>query len=693
MKGWWSSLVASLGGLRRLSQPYFLPLEAGAGAFALLLAALVAVVVGLSLLLLTAALSFSTALIPEWQARFLPGVATGVMGLWHGPIGWTLLGLAAAGTVAFWSYRGQLRQGRWQPWLLSGLIVLLILVINGINVAISFIARHIDNALVNHQSETFWRIVAIYGLALMMALPIRASQFYLIPRVGVLWRQWLSQRLLALYLRQRAYYSLNTGLDTGLTIDHAVDPTADHAAGPHGPHGLPEQTTSSLAARPSEIDNPDQRISQDTASFTGTSLSVAVGILEAVLSFFSFIVVLWTINSRLALLLLVYAVFGTALVLLASGRLVALNGEQLRLEADFRYGLVRLRDNAESIAFYRGEAREGEQALQRLGNAISNAQRLITWEALIGVIQSSYNDFSNFLPWLVIAPLYFARQVDFGVFGQAGIAFSQVLASVSFLVNNIDRLAAFSASIQRLESFQSEVESLALRPALAAPPGQRQQGRAASAGAIRLSHVQLTPPGSDRPLIGDLSFCLEQGERLLVMGPSGCGKTSLLRLGSGLWPLSSGQGQRPPVGELMFIPQKPYMLLGSLREQLCYPQDPVAFSDDQLRHVLEEVLLPDLLWRYPDLEIRQDWPRLLSLGEQQRLAFARLLLCSPRFVVLDEATSALDGAAEQLLYAQLLRRRMGLISVGHRPSLRLYHDRLLELDGRGDWRLDTLLSR
>jgi len=685
MKGWWSSLMASLGGLRRLGQPYFLPLEAGAGSFALLLAALVAVVVGLSLLLLTAALAFSAAFIPEWQGRFLPGVAAGVMGLWHGPIGWGLLGLAAAGAVAFWSYRGQLRQGRWQPWLLLGLIVLLILVINGINVAISFIARNIDNALVNHQSEAFWRIVAIYGLALMMALPIRASQFYLIPRVGVLWRQWLSERLLALYLRQRAYYSLNTGLDTGLP----ADPTANPAAGSHGP---PEQTPSSPIAKPSEIDNPDQRISQDTASFTGTSLSVAVGILEAVLSFFSFIVVLWSINSRLALLLIVYAVFGTALVLLASGQLVALNGEQLRLEADFRYGLVRLRDNAESIAFYRGEAREGEQALQRLGRAISNAQRLITWEALIGVIQTSYNDFSDFLPWLVIAPLYFARQVDFGVFGQAGIAFSQVLASVSYLVNNIDRLAAFSASIQRLESFQSEVESLALGPALAAPPGESQQGMAVSAGSIRLAHVELIPPGSDSPLIRDLSFCLQQGERLLVMGPSGCGKTSLLRLVSGLWPVSSGQVQRPPVGELMFIPQKPYMLLGSLRQQLCYPQDPAAFSDDQLRHVLGEVLLPDLLWRYPDLDIRQDWPRLLSLGEQQRLAFARLLLCSPRFVVLDEATSALDGAAEQLLYGQLLRRRMGLISVGHRPSLRLYHDRLLELDGRGGWRLDPLPS-
>ena len=664
MRNWWSSLTASLGGLRRLSQPYFLPLESGAGSFALLLAALMAVVVGLSLLMLTAATALGRALIPAWQDRFLPGVAPGVLGLWHGPIGWGLLGLMAAGAFAFWSFRGQLRQGRWQPWLLLGLIVLLILVINGINVAISFIARHIDNALVNHQSEAFWRIVAIYGLALMMALPIRASQFYLIPRVGLLWRQWLSQRLLALYLRQRAYYCLNTSLQGSAVGADANAPVAV-----------------------AEIDNPDQRISQDTASFTGTSLSVAVGILEAILSFCSFIVVLWSINGRLAVLLLIYAAFGTALVLLASGRLVALNGEQLRLEADFRYGLVRLRDNAEAIAFYRGEAREGEQARRRLGHAISNARRLITWEALVDVIQSSYNDFSDFLPWLVIAPLYFTRQVDFGVFGQAGIAFSQVLASVSYLVNNIDRLAAFSASISRLEGFQSEVQSLALSPPLPPPAGSLQPGDGVSPAAIRLAHVDLTPPGSDRPLIRDLSFSLQEGERLLVMGPSGCGKTSLLRLVSGLWPATAGRVERPPVGELMFIPQKPYMLLGSLKEQLCYPQAPEAFSDDQLRHVLEEVALPDLVRRYPDLDIRQDWPRLLSLGEQQRLAFARLLLSSPRFVVLDEATSALDGAMEHVLYDQLVRRSMGLISVGHRPSLRGYHDRLLELDGRGGWRL------
>jgi putative ATP-binding cassette transporter len=171
------------------------------------------------------------------------------------------------------------------------------------------------------------------------------------------------------------------------------------------------------------------------------------------------------------------------------------------------------------------------------------------------------------------------------------------------------------------------------------------------------------------------------------VGPSGCGKTSFLRLVSGLWPAAAGRVHRPPVGELMFIPQKPYMLLGSLREQLCYPQSTERFSDGQLRHVLEEVRLPDLVHRYPDLDIKQDWPRLLSLGEQQRLAFARLLLNSPRFVVLDEATSALDVNTEKRLYELLVQREMAFVSVGHRPTLKDYHDTVLELDGSGAWRL------
>lgn len=396
---------------------------------------------------------------------------------------------------------------------------------------------------------------------------------------------------------------------------------------------------------------------------------------------------LWGINGRLAQLLIVYSVVGTTLIVYASRKLVALNYQQLKLEADFRYGLVHIRDNAESIAFYGGEKQEGKEANRRLDGAITNYNRLIIWEALISVIQRSYDYFSRFLPWLVIAPIYFAKEVDFGVFGQASIAFSQVLFSVSYIVNNIDRLAAFSASISRLEGFQGRVDEITHRSE-DDQLGTLHDAKEIEASRLLLSHVDLVPPQSDRVLIKDLSLSMEARQRLLVVGPSGCGKTSFLRLASGLWPVSGdGHLERPPAGDMLFIPQKPYMLLGSLREQLAYPLQPDRFDADQFRSVLQEVRLPDLVNRYPDLDVKQDWPRLLSLGEQQRLAFARLLLNAPHMVVLDEATSALDVATERHLYELLCRREISFISVGHRPTLREFHDTVLELDGKGGWRL------
>ena len=649
------ALRDQLGKLQRLAQPYFLPLDGGgagsAWQFLLLMVAMVAVVVGTTLLLLTAAVALSGAWLPSLQERFLPGVPEWVAGIWAGWVGKLVMGAFAAGLLAFGALRQKLRQGRWVPWLLLALIVLLILVINGINVGISFVARNIDNALVGYHQDEFWKIVAIYAGCLVFALPIRALQSYLVPKLGLLWRQWLTARMIGRYLDNRAYYVLN-------------------------PNEESEE----------EIDNPDQRISQDANSFTVQSLSFTVGVFEAVLTFVSFIIVLWTISSKLALVLLAYSVIGTALIVFAGRRLVFLNNQQLRLEADFRYGLVHIRDNAEAIAFYKGEEVEQQEASRRLGRAIANFNRLIVWEAFITVIQRSYDYFSRFLPWIVLAPLYFAKQKDFGVFGQAGIAFSQVFFSVSFIVNNISELAAFSASISRLEGFQGKVESISAQ-ADAQAASQRPAAAGSDGGSILVSHVDLMPPRSNRLLIQDLSLEVDNRQRLLVVGPSGCGKTSFLRLLSGLWAPAAGQVERPPEGDLLFIPQKPYMLLGSLREQLCYPLEPDRFSDEQLRHVLHEVRLSELVQRYPDLDIKQDWPRLLSLGEQQRLAFARLLLNGPRFVVLDEATSALDVATERHLYTLLTQRDMAFVSVGHRPTLTSFHNTVLELDGTGHWRL------
>ena len=509
------ALREQLGKLQRLAQPYFLPLDeggGGSGQFLLLVVALLAVVVGFTLLLLTGVVAAAGAWIPELRNRFLPGVPEKVAAVWGGPIGIVIMVLFAAGVGAFVSLRAKLRQGRWLPWLLLGIIALLILVINGINVGISFIVRNLENALVAYKVEDFWKILAIYAFCLVLALPIRAIQSYLIPKLGLLWREWLSGRMLGRYLTNRAYYVLNPN-------DESVE----------------------------EIDNPDQRISQDAASFTATSLSVTVEIISALLTFFSFIFVLWSINQTLALWLLGYSVGGTALIVFASRKLVNLNYQQLKLEADFRYGLVHIRDNAESIAFYRGERQEQKEGERRLQGAIFNYNRLIIWEALISVIQRSYDYFSRFLPYFAIAPFYFAREVDFGVFSQASIAFYQVLFSVSYIVNNIDRLAAFSASISRLEGFQGKVEAITSEMAEFVAAEQASAGGAmgAGAGAVRpesilVSHVDLVPPRTNRLLVRDLSLEVTANQRLLVVGPSGCGKTSFLRLVSGLWPPAAG---------------------------------------------------------------------------------------------------------------------------------------------------------
>ncbi len=641
-----------LGKLQRLAQPYFLPIEeTSAFQFLLLIFALLAVVVGSTLLLLTFTILISGSVIPEIQNRFLPGVPERIYGIWNSPTGLIVIILMIIGLSCFLFFKQKLRNGRWVPWLMLGAILLLILVLNGINVGISFVARNVENALVGYDQSGFWNVVSIYAFCLFLALPIRAIQSYLVPRLGLLWREWLSKRMLKRYMNNRAYYVLN--------------PNNEDVA---------------------EIDNPDQRISQDTASFTNTSLSVTVEILAALLTFFSFIIVLWTISAKLAIWLLFYSVLGTGLIIFASRRLVALNNTQLKLEADFRYGLVHIRDNAESIAFYRGEEQESKEAERRLGGAIKNYNKLIIWEALIYVIQKSYDYFSRFLPWLVIAPIYFAKEVDFGVFGQAFIAFSQVLGSVSYIVNNIDRLAAFSASISRLEGFQGKVEELERLTEL--PTNSIKENESS----IILKKVDLILPQTERCLIKDLNLEVGRGQKVLVVGPSGCGKTSFLRMVSGLWEPASGIIERPNFTDLLFIPQKPYMLLGSLREQLCYPQDSIRFSNQHLTSVLEEVKLPELIKRYPDFDIKQDWPRLLSLGEQQRLAFARLLLNSPRFVVLDEATSALDVNTEKHLYELLEQREMAFVSVGHRPTLKEFHDTVLELDGNGGWQLTPATS-
>ena len=632
--------------LRNLAQPFFLPLDQASGwQFAGLLVALLFCVGGLVLVALTGLIGLAEQVLPALTEKYFGGVASTITGIWTSAWGAVFSGLFLIGAAAFLVMRQQLRNRRWLHWLMLGVIVLMLLTVNGINAGIGFIARDLTNALVSKQEEGFYRILIIYACCFVVALPIRVSQIFFTLKLGIIWRDWLSRSLIGDYMRNRAYYVLNPN---------------------------DEQVT--------DVDNPDQRITDDTRSFTAQSLQFTLGVFDALLTFSLNILILWSISTTLTLSLFGYAAFATSVLVISGRKLVRINFDQLRYEADFRYGLVHIRNNAESIAFYAGEEPEATETERRLGFVVRNFNLLIIWRVIIDVMRRSIGYAGNFFPYLVMAVPYFAGEIDYGGFIQANFAFGMVEGSLFYVVNQIEELAQFTAGISRLEGFQSKVEHVS-RMANESDHVQ------VDAHSIVVRHADLTPPGAQQPIVRDLSLSVGETDRLLVVGPSGCGKTSFLRMISGLWAPTSGDVERPPTGELLFIPQKPYMLLGSLREQLCYPTDEARFSDDQLRHVLDEVNLGALSSRYPDLDVKQDWPRILSLGEQQRLAFGRLLLNAPRFVVLDEATSALDVATEDHLYALLRQRELAVISIGHRPTLKQFHDTVLELSGNGDWRL------
>ena len=639
-----AGLRGQLNKLRNLAQPFFLPLDQASGwQFAGLLIALLFCVGGLVLVALTGLTGLLQQLLPEFTEKYFGGVASTIDTIWSGWWGVGFSSLFVIGAASFIAMRQQLRGRRWLHWLMLGVIVLMLLTVNGINAGIGFIARDLTNALVAKQEDGFYRILIIYACCFVVALPIRVSQIFFTLKLGIIWRDWLSRSLIGDYMRNRAYYILNPN---------------------------DEQAT--------DVDNPDQRITDDTRSFTSQSLQFTLGVFDALLTFSLNILILWSISTTLTLSLFGYASFATAILVVSGRKLVRINFDQLRYEADFRYGLVHIRNNAESIAFYSGEEPEASETRRRLTSVVRNFNLLIIWRVIIDVMRRSIGYAGNFFPYLVMAVPYFAGEIDYGGFIQANFAFGMVEGSLFYVVNQIEELAQFTAGISRLEGFQSKVEQVSRE---ASPE------LITSRDAIVVRHADLTPPGGQQPILRDLSLSIGEADRLLVVGPSGCGKTSLLRMISGLWMPTRGVVERPETGELLFIPQKPYMLLGSLREQLCYPTDESRFSDDQLRHVLDEVNLGTLSARYPDLDVKQDWPRILSLGEQQRLAFGRLLLNAPRFVVLDEATSALDVATEDHLYALLRQRDLSVISIGHRPTLKAFHDTVLELSGDGDWRL------
>lgn len=536
---------------------------------------------------------------------------------------------------------------KWKAW---GLLVLVALMLIGqayFAVLLNEQTGEFTSALAARQEERFWTSIR-YSLGLLVVMvPLYAFYYYTRDTLGVYWRRWLTHHFLDAYFAQHHYYELNA-----------------------------------ITA----IDNPDQRIAEDINTFTQRSLYYLLIFAGAAIQLVAFSAVLWSISHGLVYFLVVYALFGTVVTLAVFGKpLMGLNFAQLKREADFRFGMVRIRENAEPIAFYRGEAQEAQQARQRFAAAFENYLWLIRKQLHLNLFQYAYSSLTIILPSAIVASAVLAGELEVGKAVQAGGAFAIVLSAISVIVENFEGLSRFAAGIDRLNTFAR---------ILALPPGSRTHGKGlietVEDPQLALDHVTLLTPGGERILVDNLSLAVAPGHGLLIGGASGAGKSSLLRALAGLWYRGSGHIKSPPAQEIMFLPQQPYMILGSLRSQLLYPNTARAVGEAELLSLLDRVRLPDLAERFGGLDAERDWEKVLSIGEQQRLAFARALLSKPRYVILDEATSALDATNEAHLYRELVASGATPVSVSHHESILGFHRQRLELRGDGSWQLTAL---
>jgi len=543
-------------------------------------------------------------------------------------------------------------EDRWAGRGLLATIVAMNLGLVYLNVQFNLWYRLFYNALQGRDFPAFWHQLARFSLLAAIYIVVAVYQVYLRQMLQIRWRQWLTGNYLEDWLSGQTHYRMQL------------------AGG--------------------GADNPDQRIQQDLNLFVSQTLALTLGLLSSVVTLVSFVGILWAISGALAFTVagikltipgymvwaaVIYAVAGTWLTHLIGRPLIALNYDQQRYEADFRFGLARLRENTEGIALYGGEKGERGILLHHFGFVVRNwwgimrRQKSLTW------FTSFYGQLAVIFPFIVASPRYFAGAIELGGLIQISSAFGQVQSSLSWFVDAYTTLAEWKATVERLIGFQAAMGRVQPAEGGAALSCER-----APSSAIALDKVALALP-QGALLLGDLQLELAPGQSVLVTGPSGSGKSTLFRALAGIWPFGRGIVRVPREAHPLFLPQKPYLPLGSLRTAVSYPAQPRP--DAEIVAALRLVGLPHLGGR---LDEEHNWSLQLSPGEQQRLAIARALLLRPDWLFLDEATSALDETAEEMLYRTLKRQlpETTLVSIGHRTSLARFHDRHLAIVRDGE---------
>lgn len=504
------------------------------------------------------------------------------------------------------------------------------------------------SALQNYDAKKIFDELIHFSWLAAIYILLAVYSYYLQQTLILNWRRWLTTRFIDIWLQNKTYYNLQMfGKDT---------------------------------------DNPDQRISEDVRQFVEMTLSFGIGILKAFCTFASFVVILynlsgslnftfmgktWTINGYMLWASLLYSVIGTYITHIVGRKLVKINFIQQKYEADFRFSMIRLRESAESVAFYRGEAQEGSVFKQRFKMLLDNFWKLVNKQKQLVFLNSGYSQIAIIFPFVVAMNRYLTKEVTLGGLMQVASAFGRVQDSLSYFVDMYSSIAQWQAVVMRLTCFGHHMHDVYQQAE------RFHVERFAAADVVEVNNMQINLPDG-KPLLENISFTLHPGHNVLIKGVSGSGKSTLLRAISGIWPFVDGKIFLPERDKLMFIPQRSYLPLGTLRAALNYPGNK-PIDDTELIYLMD---LCQIGYLKDKLDLEADWSHVLSVGEQQRLAFVRAHIQQPQWLFLDEATSALDEDTEANMYSLLQERlqQTTVVSVGHRSTLNKYHELVLRLN-------------